>query len=217
MLDQLDLNEVAEAYFSVRAPDRLEYERLLIRARDEAVPPLLNALLVVASEGNKRLATVARREQFSANEEERARIFWAKGLAELLIQAAYDVVRRIGPPAQMRLCVMLVHHEYKVRLAAALLLAMNNPPSEKVLSDIYFYLLMTIIETTFFGLAMAAHRVPCRSPVSRSLRLSLDTASLAWLGKGAPSLRQKTNGFCWCVIDVTGKNNRRQTHPVCRS
>ncbi len=132
MLERLDLNEVAEAYFSVRTPDRPEYERLLIRARAEAVIPLLDALFIVISEHKKHVAALVRRQRLSAKEEEGARIFLAKVIIEPIIQAAYDVVRRLGPLAQVLLCGTLLHYEYKIRTAAALLLAMNDSPDEKV-------------------------------------------------------------------------------------
>ncbi len=132
MLDRLDLNEVAEAYFSVRTSDRPEYERLLIRARAEAVFPLLEALLIVTSEYKKLVAILMHHERLSAREKAGARIFVAKVHIEPMMEAAYDVVRRIGPLAQVLLCGMLLHYEYKIRIAAALLLAMNTSPDEKV-------------------------------------------------------------------------------------
>lgn len=42
------------------------------------------------------------------------------------------MVRRIGPLAQVVLCGTLLHYEYKIRVAAALLLSMNDSPDEKV-------------------------------------------------------------------------------------
>jgi hypothetical protein len=132
MLERLDLNEVAEAYFSVGVPDRSEYERLLIRARAEAVLPLLDALFIVISEHKKTVAALIRRQRLSAKEADGARIFLAKAFVEPTMRAAYDVVRRVGPLAQGILCGLLLHYEYKMRLAAALLLAMNDSPDEKV-------------------------------------------------------------------------------------
>ncbi|HWS83236.1 MAG TPA: hypothetical protein VN207_03160 [Ktedonobacteraceae bacterium] len=132
MLERLDLNEVAEAYFSVRTPDRPEYERLLIRAGAEAIFPLLDALLIVTSEYKNQIVTLIRRERLSTKEADAVRIFLAKAYMEPMIEAAYDVVRRIGPLAQVLLCGMLLHYEYKIRIAAAVLLTMNNSPDEKV-------------------------------------------------------------------------------------
>jgi hypothetical protein len=132
MLERLDLNEVAEAYFSVGVPDRPEYERLLIRARAEAVLPLLDALFIVISEHKKTVAALIRRQRLSAKEADGARIFLAKAFVEPIMGAADDVVRRVGPLAQGILCGLLLHYEYKMRLAAALLLAMNDSPDEKV-------------------------------------------------------------------------------------
>ena len=53
MPGQLDLDEVAEAYFSVRTPDRPEYARLLIRARGRAIFPLLRAVLAATARQRK--------------------------------------------------------------------------------------------------------------------------------------------------------------------
>src|SRR5205814_9354873 len=64
--------------------------------------------------------------------EDWARELWARGVIEPMLEESYDVVRRIGPLAQGILCGMLLYYEYKIRLAAALLLAMNDSPDEKV-------------------------------------------------------------------------------------
>lgn len=74
------------------------------------------------------------------------------------------------------------------------------------LNDLGFYRLTTPIKEAFTGPAMAGHRIPCRSSVSRSLRLPLDTVSLAWFGKSAPSLSKKHSCFCWGIIDASGEN-----------
>ncbi|HID30526.1 MAG TPA: hypothetical protein EYP19_11055, partial [Desulfobacterales bacterium] len=74
---QLDLYEVAEAYFSAPTPDKLEYERLLIRARGKAIFPLLRALLAVTIRQKKYADDLARTGRDLIVGEEFARYMWA--------------------------------------------------------------------------------------------------------------------------------------------
>lgn len=132
MLDRLNLNDIAEAYLSVRLPDQPEYERLLIRSRDEAIFPLLRAILIMIAKRKNTVDSLAEQGRNSPVGEDGARALWARGVIEPMLEKSYDVVRRVGPLAQGILCGMLLHHEYKIRLAAALLLAMNDSLDEQV-------------------------------------------------------------------------------------
>jgi hypothetical protein len=132
MLDNLNLNDIAEAYLSVNALDQPEYERLLIRSRGDAIFPLLRAILIMTAKRKNTVDSLAEQGRNSPVGEEWARELWAKGMIEPMLEASYDVVRRVGPLAQGILCGMLLHYEYKIRLAAALLLARNDSPDEKV-------------------------------------------------------------------------------------
>ncbi len=132
MQEQFDLGEVAEAYFSVPTSDQPEYARFLIRARGRAIFPLLRAILTITAKDRKFTDNLARAGRDSAFGEEGARYIWAGVVMESMIQDAYDVARRIGQPAKAELCRALLERDYKMRLAAALLLAMDESPSGEV-------------------------------------------------------------------------------------
>ena len=161
MLDRLNLNDIAEAYLSVGLPDQLEYERLLIRSRGDAIFPLLRAILIMIAKRkhlvdarveqarNLPIGEGGIREQWAGGvmesmlqdahdvirrlvAEDEVREQWARGVIEPMLQDAHDVIRRLGPLTQGVLCGMLLHDEYKIRLVAAFLLAMNNSPDKKI-------------------------------------------------------------------------------------
>ena len=132
MLDRLNLNDIAEAYLSVGLPDKLEYERLLIRSRGDAIFPLLRAILIMIAKRKHLVDAHVEQARNLPIGEGGVRELWAGGVIEPMLQDAHDVVRRLGPLIQGVLCGMLLHDEYKIRLAAALLLAMNNSPDKNV-------------------------------------------------------------------------------------
>lgn len=136
MPERFDLDEVAEAYFSTRTPDRSEYVRLLIRARGNAVFPLLRALLGLTTKYKQLTKDIARAARESIFGEGGGRYMWAKASLESEVQNAYDIIRRIGEPAKIELCRALLERDYKMRLAAALLLSMDESPSEETMHGV---------------------------------------------------------------------------------
>lgn len=137
MSDNLNLNDIAEAYLSLGLPDRLEYERLLIRSRGDAIIPLFRAILILIAK-RKHLIDARVKEARSLPKiqrqvaEDTVRELWARGVIEPLLQDAYDVIRRLDPLVQGVLCGTLLHDDYKIRLVAALLLARNDSPDKKL-------------------------------------------------------------------------------------
>jgi hypothetical protein len=131
MREQPDIDEVAEAYFSVGTNDRPEYARLLIRAGSKAVFPLLHALLDLTLKYKHYTDKIARASEDAVFGEEGGRYMWAKATFEPEVESAYDVIRRIGQPAKTELCRALLERDYRMRLAAALLLSMDETPSSE--------------------------------------------------------------------------------------
>lgn len=136
MLENFDLDEIAEAYLSARTPDRPEYERLLIRAREKAVFPLLHALLAQAIKQKKVSGDIGRGLGMTDSGTGLAEYLYAKSTFEPEVEKAYDVIQRTGQPAKTELCRALLERDYRVRLAAALLLSMDETPSSETQNGI---------------------------------------------------------------------------------
>lgn len=131
MLEQLDLDEVAEAYFNVRKPERPEYERLLIRARSEAILPILQALLTSVAASEVHIQETIKKfvpiRLYPTHVERATREWWAKVSTEREVQEAYEILQKIeqtGQPVSTRLAEVLLLARYEYRLIAALLLLM---------------------------------------------------------------------------------------------
>ena len=136
MQEQSDLDEVAEAYFSTGTFDRPEYTRLLIRAGNKAVIPLLHALLALTLKYKQYTDKIARASRDAVFGEQVGRYMWAKATFGREVEDAYDVIRRTGQPAKTVLCRALLEQDYRLRLAAALLLSMDETPSLETLNGI---------------------------------------------------------------------------------
>jgi hypothetical protein len=132
MPTQLDLDEVAEAYFAVRTPDRPEYERLLIRAREKAVLPLLRALLGQALQQRRMIDELSEELDATPAESGLAAYLFAKSTFEPTVDQAYDVIQRIGESAKLQLCQALGKNDYELVLAAALLLSWDESPGKAI-------------------------------------------------------------------------------------
>jgi|SRR5687767_11770807 len=128
---EFDLDEVAEAFFSVRTGEKPEFQRLLIRAGNKAVMPLLHALLGVTAKYQHYTNDIARKFKRGIFGEESGRYFWAKVTFESEVKNSYDIIRRIGQPAKDELCRALMDRDYRIRLSAALLLALDEEPSSE--------------------------------------------------------------------------------------
>ncbi|MGH2516435.1 MAG: hypothetical protein ACRDHP_12340 [Ktedonobacterales bacterium] len=126
MLEQRDLYEIALAYFKVRAIERPEFERLLIRSRNDAILPMLRALHTVVGFGRKPTAEIARIARRTPQGELFFRGEWASLELQSSLDAAHEVVRRIGVNAQESLCKAILEPDYSLRLLAALLLSMEE-------------------------------------------------------------------------------------------
>ncbi len=139
MLEQLDLDKVAEAYFHIKTPrDRLEYERLLIRARSEAIPPILQAMLdsIEAAEVHvdKLIAKHVPIRLYHTLGEKEIRKRWAKLSTEPILQDGYEMLQKIeqsGQPVSTLLCVVVIQGDYVMRLAATMLLVMFEALTEE--------------------------------------------------------------------------------------
>lgn len=133
MLEQLDLDEVAEAYFFVRPSDRPEYERLLIRARGKAVLPILRALLAKIAVGDVHSNKLAHIGSHILPEKEVANVW--KQITMEHVQLAYNMIERIEQTKQsagIPLCEVLLQEGDKMRLAAAILLSMYKSPGKEI-------------------------------------------------------------------------------------
>src|SRR5258708_2718203 len=111
MFEQPNLDEVAEAYLSVRPSEQSEYARLLIQARSGAITPLLRQLIVV----------IERDKMHSGMEI--AKLLYAQVVLKSIIKRACDLVQRIGAPAIRPLHDALFSSEDKMPLIAAMVLA----------------------------------------------------------------------------------------------
>lgn len=136
MLDNFDLTEIAEAYFSVPTPHRIEYQRLLIRARDNAVQPILRAMLIQLERTRSQANDLGRRGRNSAFGETEARYIWAKVTVEKMLEDAHEIFRRIDERAYTHFPILLLESANKQVLIVAMLLQMAPTLSENTIADL---------------------------------------------------------------------------------
>lgn len=120
--ERTELYEIARAFLSVRKLEQPEFERLLIRAKAEAIPPLLRALHSMIGMQRLRARRLARQARRSKRGMELFRAWWAQICVEPLLDAANDVIQRIGPEAQLALVKSIVQPSASIQIEAALLL-----------------------------------------------------------------------------------------------
>lgn len=146
-----DLYEIALGYFLVRPVEMAEMERLLIRARGDAVYPVLRALhswVVRQQPSATRLAATPDGQTL-------ARLVWARSVLKPGIDRAHDVVRRVGLDAHWALIRALVEKSDAIRIEAALLLAMEEPLSPAITGAIRVILKMFPTSARDSALALA--------------------------------------------------------------
>jgi hypothetical protein len=132
MNEYVNLDEVAEAYLSSRTVDRIEYERLLIRAREKAVFPLLRALLIQAIKQKKAFGRMGQELGMTTSDSGMAEYLYAKSTFEPEVEKACSVFQRLGEAAKAELCRALLEGGNKMSLIAALILSTDEYPSSAI-------------------------------------------------------------------------------------
>ncbi len=123
------LDQVAWTYLMTYPPEKEQHAQALIQHGATAVFPLLRGAVRATVEFNPR--TISQDRARGVVDWEAAETVWINNIGLDLIQSVYDIVTRIGQPAQDALCRALWESDERMRIWASLILLQDKHPNSR--------------------------------------------------------------------------------------